>query len=210
MMALCAVTMYAQTKVPKTQEFEYDGGIYRGEALNGKPHGMGILTYASTDPRYKYNGYWKEGKRQGEGIMYWRNGDQYAGNWANGMENGEGDCMYANGDKYVGQWKDGEPSGEGTCIYANGDKYVGHWENGLWNGKGCYSKDGRDYNLVWKSCIEHNSLKIEGRDDAGNINVSILFETFAKDKADNIGGTELNRSVIRTFKKFVNRSASVN
>ena len=36
MMALCAVTMNAQTKEPEIQEFEHDGGIYRGESLNGK------------------------------------------------------------------------------------------------------------------------------------------------------------------------------
>ncbi len=91
MMALCAITMYAQTKEPETQEFEYDGGIYRGEALNGKPHGMGRIIYyhTSIDPRMEYCGYFKNGKRHGEGVMYWRDGDQYAGSWENGMENGE-------------------------------------------------------------------------------------------------------------------------
>ena len=210
MMALCAVTQYAQTKEPIIQELEYDGGIYRGETLNGKPHGKGLIFYASTDPRYKFNGYWKDGKRHGKGLMEWRNGDQYVGNWGNGMENGEGECMYANGDKYAGYWKNGEPSGEGTCIYANGNKYVGHWENGIWNGKGCYSTDAHDYNLVWKSSIERNCLKIEGRDDAGNIHVSILFTNSVKDKTGNIGDTELNRSVMRTFKKFVNKSTRDN
>lgn len=36
MMALCVATMYSQTKEPEIQEFEHDGGIYRGESLNGK------------------------------------------------------------------------------------------------------------------------------------------------------------------------------
>lgn len=36
MMALCAITLHAQTKELEIQEFEYDGGIYRGESLNGK------------------------------------------------------------------------------------------------------------------------------------------------------------------------------
>lgn len=207
MMAFCAVTMYAQTKEPEIQEFEYEGGQYRGEALNGKPHGIGILYYASTDPRMKYSGYYVNGERMGLGIMYWRNSDLYEGNWENGMENGEGTCVYANGDKYVGHWKDGEPCGEGTCIYANGDKYVGHWENGLWNGKGCYSHEGHDYVLVWKSLQDLNFLKIEGHAGEGNVQVSILFNPIFKDgKTENIGEAELNRYAMRTFKKYVNKN----
>ena len=96
MMALCAITLNAQTKEPDIQEFEYDGGIFRGEALNGKPHGMGKITYYNTsiDPRMEYRGYFVNGKRHGEGEMYWRNGDLYVGNWEDGMENGEGECIY--------------------------------------------------------------------------------------------------------------------
>lgn len=210
-MALSTFIMYGQAQEREELrfkhtyiKFEYDDGKYMGEALNGKPHGEGLIFYdESIDPiRMRYAGSWVDGKRQGKGVMRWRNGDTYDGYWENGLENGEGKCYYANGDKYVGEWKDGEENGEGTCYYADGSKYEGHWENGLWNGKGCYTRDDRIYELTWTSKIEQNTMKIVGKDENGN-STFVLYWSMS-DAPENIGAVELHKSYMRRFKKYVN------
>ncbi|HIF11278.1 MAG TPA: MORN motif precursor, partial [Sneathiellales bacterium] len=40
------------------------------------------------------------------------------GAWVRGKKNGEGMMTYANGDVYVGAWADGERNGEGTLTFA--------------------------------------------------------------------------------------------
>lgn len=47
---------------------------------------------------------WKNGKKEGHGLMVWKNKDRYFGNWANNLMNGEGAYFYANGSKYCGNW----------------------------------------------------------------------------------------------------------
>ena len=48
---------------------------------------LGEYTYANGD---KYDGEWKDNKKDGKGILSCANGDKYDGNWANDKRNGEG------------------------------------------------------------------------------------------------------------------------
>ena len=44
-----------------------------------------------------------EGKRQGRGEYIWPNNDRYMGDFADGVKNGNGILYFANGDKRVKQ-----------------------------------------------------------------------------------------------------------
>jgi hypothetical protein len=42
----------------------------------------------------------------GKGIFYYNNGDRYDGNWKDDKKNGQGIYYFNNGDRYDGNWKD--------------------------------------------------------------------------------------------------------
>jgi hypothetical protein len=75
---------------------------YKGEFLNGKSHGFGVMNVLHPDFK----------------------GHKYVGEFKDGKYNGQGTYTDANGNKYVGEYKDGKYNGQGTYTYANGDKYV--------------------------------------------------------------------------------------
>ena len=55
---------------------------------------------------YKFEGIFKEDKiLEGDGYIYYENGDIYYGHIENGMKNGKGKIIYNNGDEYEGEWK---------------------------------------------------------------------------------------------------------
>ena len=66
---------------------------YKGDAENGKPNGLGIMTYPDGS---KYLGEYKDGKKHGQGTF-----------------------TYSGGFKYVGEWKDGK-SWNGTSYGKDG------------------------------------------------------------------------------------------
>ena len=51
---------------------------------------------------------------------------------------GEGTLYFENGDFYKGSIVNATPDGKGTIFYTNGDFWVGNFENGYMNGEGTY------------------------------------------------------------------------
>ncbi len=74
---------------------EYDNGVYTGQVKNGVPDGYGVFIYRtspaapgshiSTVSERKYEGYWKDGKKHGEGKMTYPEGLTRKGTWENGI-----------------------------------------------------------------------------------------------------------------------------
>lgn len=88
-----------------------DHPIYNGEAENGKPNCMGIMSFP--DGR-KYVGQWKDGKEHGLGALSYVMGER-------------------KGEKYEGEFKDGKMWN--IIKYNTGGRYVGEFRNGLiWDG----------------------------------------------------------------------------
>ena len=86
--------------------------VYKGQVENGKPHGLGILTYIYGN---NYVGEFKDGREHGQGT-YTGAGTRYVGGWKDGREHGQGTwTSSSDGDKYVGEYKDG--------LFWNGTKY---------------------------------------------------------------------------------------
>lgn len=100
----------------------------------------------------KYEGEWRDGRRQGFGKMEFENGDRFEGLWMpdsrydNESSMVKGTYTFANGDVYKGEWEGSTINGTGTYTYVNGDKYEGPWKGGRPNGNGTYTwEDGSKY-----------------------------------------------------------------
>ena len=67
--------------------------VYKGQVENGKPNGLGVMTYPD--------------------------GSKYVGEFKDGKEHGQGTVTYHNGNKYVGEWKDWKYNGSGTYYFSS-------------------------------------------------------------------------------------------
>jgi hypothetical protein len=72
-----------------------------------------------------FNGYVKDGKREGVGIKTTPSGLKEYGEWHLNKCNGCAKVEFASGNSYWGENKDGHKEGYGTCEGANGDRYIG-------------------------------------------------------------------------------------
>lgn len=99
-----------------------DGSQIRGEWQKGKPHGYVTITETKDDPKGKivYEGFFKDGKRDGLGEQVFESGDIYNGGWMNGKLHDRGVYYFANGDKFIGMWKEGLYDGVGVFHYTDG------------------------------------------------------------------------------------------
>jgi len=61
-----------------------------------------------------------KGKREGQGILKFKDGDLYEGGFKDGKMHGKGRYKLADGDVYEGTWVSGAKHGPGTYWYASG------------------------------------------------------------------------------------------
>ena len=104
------------------KEIKYDNGRYVGQVVNGKMEGKGI--YYGKDGN-RYEGDFKNDKAEGKGIYYYNNepwkGDRYEGDYKNGKMEGKGIYYYKNGDREMGDWKDDKEIGKHVILNKNGE-----------------------------------------------------------------------------------------
>lgn len=126
------------------KEFNYDDGVFVGEAVGNRPHGFGTRFY--TDGR-KYEGNWNLGNMHGTGTFTYKNGDSWTGEWAEDKPlNGNGRYHLIDG-KYSewleGTLKNGKLSGEGKRYVSEKLVEEGTFSNGKLHGRGvAYNSDG--------------------------------------------------------------------
>lgn len=77
---------------------------YLGSFNHNEYHTGGKLV----DENGTYHGSFNDGKKNGYGMMLYKNGDQYLGFWSNGTRNCFGKMKYSSGDYYSGTWHDGK------------------------------------------------------------------------------------------------------
>ena len=115
--------------------------IYKGDVENGKPNGLGVITFLDGS---KFVGEYKDGEKNGQGIFTFSWGGKYEGEYKDGKQNGQGTETYPNGQKYVGEFKDGKYHGQGTYSYPDGRKKLGEFREGKeWNVIG-YDQNGNE------------------------------------------------------------------
>lgn len=75
-----------------------------------------------------YMGQFSNGKRNGKGVMRYKNGRQYEGDWESDVRNGKGFERYPNGNSYFGNFQRGKAHGKGVYSWNNGEVYDGEWD----------------------------------------------------------------------------------
>jgi hypothetical protein len=96
--------------------------MYEGE-FNEKNKFEGKGVYLNSNDLGKYDGEWKNGRRDGRGIEinYPTTGctNRYDGEWKNGQKNGRGiEISYSTRgiNKYEGEWSFNSKNEQGVCI----------------------------------------------------------------------------------------------
>lgn len=147
----------------------YEEDIYKGCLNAGERSRLGVYYWSSSTC---YFGNWRQGERDGWGILVVRDGYEvsncpdcayYVGPFKNGVKSGEGTCYDRAGNLiYYGQFVDDSPvgtypmSGYGNykfiCIdKGNGNYYLGEVENEQPEGKGIFMQSNGDLWLgTWK------------------------------------------------------------
>ena len=104
-----------------------------GDCENGK----GVYIYPD---KTKAEGFWKNGKLDGQCSMFYSDGSSYVGEKSQDKKNGKGKFIGADGSSREGIYKNDTLSGLVTITYPKGSVYVGNWSNGKKNGNGKYTQ----------------------------------------------------------------------
>ena len=94
----------------------------KGDCVNG----YGIMTYPNGS---KYEGEWKDNKKEGFGTFYYSYGSTYRGYWKNNKKDGLGEFNYYKGGSYIGYWKNNQRHGIGRIVLNDGGTYLGEWKD---------------------------------------------------------------------------------
>lgn len=109
---------------------------WSGDCTAGRASGLGIM-----DSRYlanleHYEGYMRDGRPNGLGLMRFPDGRVLSGEFHAGIINGHVKYSSPSGLLYEGDWSDGGPEGQGEAMFADGSRYIGAWHAGQMNGVG--------------------------------------------------------------------------
>ena len=124
---------------------------YRGDWNENKKNGFGVLVYKNKDT---YEGNFVDNKREGEGT-FWKYREKtltrsFTGFWRDDKREGKGTAFYESGDRYDGFWNGDLRHGFGRMTYANGDYYLGMWWKDQRCGYGMFTKaNGDNFEGVW-------------------------------------------------------------
>jgi hypothetical protein len=114
----------------------YDSGnIYEGRFVKGKYSGFGVYSVAKGNQgKWRFEGEFKNGLRNGLGTLYYPNGSKYIGEYKNNQKNGNGKLIsYNNTMNFKGIFKDDEPL-NGIFYFSNGDrKLITNGIYGTWH-----------------------------------------------------------------------------
>lgn len=114
----------------RAPDYEYQTGTqYFGPLANGEPaDGRGTMSYSGGN---RYDGEYRNGKRNGCGTFTFANGRSYVGQFQDDWFQGKGIWTLENGDRYVGEFRENKCNGRGTFIFADGSSQAGTWQNGV-------------------------------------------------------------------------------
>jgi hypothetical protein len=95
----------------------------------------------------RYEGFLKNGKFNGHGVMFAKDGSNYDGQWKNARMHGFGVRTFSPSSpflKFEGLHEEGFPMGKGTLFFKNGERHVGQFCHYFLHGYGVkYSTEGR-------------------------------------------------------------------
>lgn len=116
--------------LPSTKpSYEYaDGTRYYGLIEDERPaDGRAIMVFSNGN---RYDGEFKDGRRNGCGTYSFTNGKRYIGQFKADQFDGLGIWLLGDGNRYVGAFKDNRCHGEGIFLLKDGTSKQGTWQNG--------------------------------------------------------------------------------
>jgi hypothetical protein len=138
-----------------------DGSRYVGGFVDDERWGVGTLAGAAG----MYEGDWRAGLPDGEGVFTGAEGARYTGGWSAGKRSGYGAWSNPEGDRFEGDWADDEPHGYGRSEGPPGLVYEGMWVAGQKQGYGRVERpDGSRYEGDWQADKRHG----QGREVAAD------------------------------------------
>ena len=103
-------------------------GSYSGTCKNGLAEGEGVARGTA-----EYRGGFRAGKKHGQGVKAWPNGDRYEGGFADDRREGRGSYSWGRGpwagESYAGGYRADKRHGEGVYRWPSGDTYKGLFED---------------------------------------------------------------------------------
>ena len=100
----------------KTETYN-NNNRYEGQFRNGKREGKGIYYFNNGN---RYEGYFKDDKREGKGIYYCDN-NIYEEDFKNNKREGKGIFYYKNGDREMRNYLNDKRAGKHAKLHANGE-----------------------------------------------------------------------------------------
>ncbi len=140
-----------------------------------------VVSYKNGD---KYSGdFDNKGRRSGDGIYNYANGNEYIGEFYKGNKHGYGKLKFYENGKYVGcyegYFKNGYYDGKGKIHMFDNYNYEGYFKKGKYDGKGkYYSNTG---NLKYEGSFKNGNFHGQGQYDEFN-NKICYIGSFKKDK----------------------------
>ncbi|CAF4803488.1 unnamed protein product [Rotaria sp. Silwood1] len=130
-------------------------GAFRGETRRSLRSGFGVYQYSN--PFFRYEGTWHEGKKHGFGKLIFADGSYYQGEFANNEIMGQGTRYFASSrNTYTGHFYYGEMDGHGRLKMGNDDCYEGEFNSNHFEGEGSYlSHDKQLYTGAWHNHRRH-------------------------------------------------------
>ena len=136
----------------RTETKVCNSSTYFGELYNQKKNGMGILIYKNGRI---FEGFWMNDLKHGNGFEFYNNGNTYMGEYSEGKPHGQGIFKWKSGEIYEGQFNKGLKSGEGKWFGIRNEMYSGHWENNKPHGYGIMVFSNKDvYKGEWKEGLK--------------------------------------------------------
>ncbi len=136
----------------------------KGDCINGK----GTSFFEHKDTKILYTGSWKNSKENGNGTIYYFNGNKkYEGAWKDGFMHGQGQLFDETTGNlvYKGQFVNGLKEGAGTLIDEQGNTYSGQFAKDHKEGNGQYTyADGTNFEGIWSQnvLVGKNTLTVNG------------------------------------------------
>ena len=126
---------------------------------------------------FSYEGEWKNGKRDGIGLLTKKDIATFMGEFVEDKVNGFGKFIVENECDYIGYWKDSKVNGYGIYNNKGIRSYKGNWKNDEQNGFGIeklpkieYTGEFVNGNKEGYGIMNIKNAKYEGQISNGNIN----------------------------------------